>query len=168
MTIEIIPEDRRAMTRREHDTICGASADVTTKRFAGIDAQLVDGKDRMQRIEDTLTTLTKTYAERTVKYETIAKTQLETSVHVERLDRRLEALSDETGKQLDRIDASLQQHVAMTAENTTTMNEIRDLFITGKGAFKFFSHFGDFLKWGAGIAASLFALWVALKDFRSH
>lgn len=62
---------------------------------------------------------------------------------------------------MDRLDAGLQQNTAVT-------QEVKDILDTAKGAFRFFSSFGNVLKWILGLGASGLAFWVALKDFRSH
>lgn len=62
---------------------------------------------------------------------------------------------------MDRLDSGLQQNTAVT-------QEVKDILDTAKGAFKFFGHMGNAIKWMLGFGAAALAFWVALKDFRSH
>ena len=62
---------------------------------------------------------------------------------------------------MDRLDAGLQQNTAVT-------QEVKDILDTAKGAFRFFGHMGNAIKWVLGFGAAALAFWVALKDFRTH
>ena len=62
---------------------------------------------------------------------------------------------------MDRLDAGLQQNTAVT-------QEVKDILDAAKGAFRFFGHMGNAIKWLLGFGAAGLAFWVALKDFRSH
>ena len=62
---------------------------------------------------------------------------------------------------MDRLDSGLQQNTAVT-------QEVKDILDAAKGAFRFFGHMGNAIKWLLGFGAAGLAFWVALKDFRSH
>lgn len=89
-------------------------------------------------------------------------TRFEDGTHrMRRIEDSLVALSTNTDSRLDRLDAGMQQNTAVT-------QEVKDILDTARGAFRFFGHFGNFMKWALGLGGAALAFWVALKDFRSH
>lgn len=80
---------------------------------------------------------------------------------MKRIETSLYELSTKTDDRLDRLDAGMQQNTAVT-------QEVKEILDAARGAFKFFGHMGNFLKWSLGLGGAALAFWVALKDFRSH
>lgn len=68
-------------------------------------------------------------------------------------------LRDRVGK----LEASMSENTAATHRIASDVSEIVDLFRVSKGGFKVLGHIGSVLKWAAGIAASVAALWFTLK-----
>jgi hypothetical protein len=85
--------------------------------------------------------------------------RIETSI--EQINVNLEKHTEVNDQRMDRMDAGLQQNTAVT-------QEIKEILDTAKGAFKFFGHMGNALKWVLGFGAAALGFWVALKDFRTH
>lgn len=81
--------------------------------------------------------------------------------NIERINVNLEKHTEVNDQRMDRMDAGLQQNTAVT-------QEIKEILDTAKGAFRFFGHMGNALKWVLGFGAAALGFWVALKDFRSH
>ena len=80
---------------------------------------------------------------------------------VGRLEATMTAAAETTDTRMDRVDAGLQQNTAVT-------QEVKDILDTAKGAFRFFGHLGNALKWALGLGGAALGFWVALKDFRAH
>ena len=80
---------------------------------------------------------------------------------IEQINVNLEKHTEVNDQRMDRMDAGLQQNTAVT-------QEIKEILDTAKGAFRFFGHMGNALKWILGFGAAALGFWVALKDFRSH
>lgn len=161
MTVEILPgeytgPERRtdALGRMEHRRLDDIAEKKLNERFSHIYDRFEDGTIRMQRIEESLTKVAGTVNENNKRHSELAKAQLDTSIHIERMERK-------SNQHFESLDASM-------AENTEVTRQIKELLDTAKGAFRFFGYLGNFLKWTLGLGGAALAFWVALRDFRGH
>lgn len=115
----------------------------------------------MNRIEESINEIKAANANQGRRIEDISKLQYELATHIEQIDKSMDTRAEKVDARMDKQDDLLK-------ENTEVTQSVKDVLDTAKGAFKFFSYLGAFLKWGLGLGAAFLAFWVAFKDFRSH
>ena len=64
--------------------------------------------------------------------------------------------------------SKLDLHITTSQETNTSVLEVLSILQAGKGFFRIMGYFATAIKWTAGLAAPLIALWLTLKEWPKH